>query len=51
MELAGRTDGNIKVVIPIMEIPCKVTSGDHHTHKVKMQPGDYVHVKVSILLI
>lgn len=34
--------------MPIMEIPYHLTSGDYHTTKVEIKPGDYVHVKVSL---
>lgn len=41
-QLVGRNDGNLKVVVPKNEIPCKNSLGLKG-----MKPGDYVVVRVS----
>ncbi|KAK6628284.1 hypothetical protein RUM43_002096 [Polyplax serrata] len=41
--LAGRNDGNIKVIIPDQDIP----SGIGATDKVQIKPGDYVAVTIT----
>lgn len=45
-DLCGRTDGNIKVVIPNTKLS---TSGSSYNQDIK--PGDYILVKVSIMSI
>jgi len=42
-DLAGRTDGGIKVIFPCTKVPCDFTSADWASIK----PGDYVHVQVT----
>lgn len=42
-QLVGRNDGNLKVVIPKTEIPCK----DSADSLKKIKPGDYVVARIS----
>lgn len=44
LDLAGRNDGNTKVIFPQTEIP-DLFSTSQHTREIK--PGDYVAVQVS----
>ncbi|XP_020375373.1 CDK5 regulatory subunit-associated protein 1 [Rhincodon typus] len=43
MELCGRSDGNIKVNFPSVDIPCNWSSG----MLVPIRPGDYVSVQIT----
>lgn len=44
--MAGRNDGNTKVVFPAVEIP-----EEEFSHKLrKIKPGDYVVVQVSFYM-
>jgi S-adenosylmethionine hydrolase len=42
-DMAGRNDGNMKVVFPAVEIP----EAEHSDKLQKIKPGDYVVVQVS----
>lgn len=44
----GRNDGNIKVIIPTMEIPSSYNEFKGETLKEKIiQPGDFICVKIN----
>ena len=42
-DMAGRNDGNVKVVFPAVEIP----EAEYPNNLQKVNPGDYVVVQVS----
>jgi hypothetical protein len=42
-DMAGRNDGNVKVVFPAVEIP----EAEYSNKLQKIKPGDYVVVQVS----
>lgn len=44
-DLCGRTDGNIKVIIPNTKLSIEESS-----LKQDIKPGDYIAVKVSIII-
>jgi hypothetical protein len=44
-DLAGRNDGNIKVIIPSLSVP--VEKGSNQLESIR--PGDYIAVKVRII--
>uniref|UniRef100_UPI00398E881F mitochondrial tRNA methylthiotransferase CDK5RAP1 isoform X2 n=1 Tax=Pristiophorus japonicus TaxID=55135 RepID=UPI00398E881F len=43
VELCGRSDGNIKVIFPAVEIPCDWSSG----MLAPIRPGDYISVQIT----
>lgn len=43
----GRTDGNIKVIIPKMDVPATLGSD----LKQPMKPGDYICVQVFVIRV